>query len=54
MLPTRELALQTAQICKELGKHMNVQVDVFFFWGGGGFLKTKIADLFNPFLISSR
>lgn len=26
MVPTRELALQTAQICKELSRHMNVQV----------------------------
>lgn len=25
-MPTRELALQTAQICKELGKHLKVQV----------------------------
>lgn len=26
LVPTRELALQTSQVCKELGKHMNVQV----------------------------
>ena len=26
LVPTRELALQTAAICKELGKHLNVQV----------------------------
>eukprot|EP00050_Salpingoeca_kvevrii_P018762 m.78071 g.78071 ORF g.78071 m.78071 type:complete len:424 (-) comp8154_c0_seq2:791-2062(-) len=26
LVPTRELALQTAQICKQIGKHMGVQV----------------------------
>lgn len=26
LVPTRELALQTSQVCKGLGKHMNVQV----------------------------
>ena len=26
LVPTRELALQTAQVCKTLGKHMGVQV----------------------------
>lgn len=26
LIPTRELALQTAQVCKELGNHLNVQV----------------------------
>lgn len=26
LVPTRELALQTSQVCKELGKHMGVQV----------------------------
>jgi ATP-dependent RNA helicase DDX6/DHH1 len=26
LVPTRELALQTAQVAKELGKHLNVQV----------------------------
>ena len=25
-MPTRELALQTASVCKELGKYLNVQV----------------------------
>ena len=28
LLPTRELALQTSQVCKELGKHMGVEVMV--------------------------
>ena len=28
LVPTRELALQTSQVCKELGKHLNVQVMV--------------------------
>jgi ATP-dependent RNA helicase DDX6/DHH1 len=28
LVPTRELALQTAQICKELGKHLKVEVMV--------------------------
>lgn len=26
LVPTRELALQTAQVCKDLGKHLKVQV----------------------------
>ena len=26
LVPTRELALQTSQVCKELGKHMGVEV----------------------------
>ena len=28
LVPTRELALQTSQVCKELGKHMGVEVMV--------------------------
>merc|ERR1711976_123506 len=28
LVPTRELALQTSQVCKELGKHTNIQVMV--------------------------
>ena len=28
LVPTRELALQTSQVCKELGKHMAVEVMV--------------------------
>ena len=27
-MPTRELALQTSQVCKELGKHLGVEVMV--------------------------
>jgi len=26
LVPTRELALQTSQVCKELGKHLEIQV----------------------------
>jgi hypothetical protein len=29
LVPTRELALQTAQVCKELGKHLAVEVSVW-------------------------
>lgn len=39
LVPTRELALQTSQVCKELGKHMNVQVMVST---GGTSLKDDI------------
>jgi ATP-dependent RNA helicase DDX6/DHH1 len=28
LVPARELALQTAQVCKELGKYLDVQVIV--------------------------
>ncbi len=28
MVPTRELALQTSQICIELSKHMNIKIMV--------------------------
>jgi ATP-dependent RNA helicase DDX6/DHH1 len=28
LVPTRELALQTSQVCKELGKHLGVEVMV--------------------------
>ena len=41
-LPTRELALQTAQVCKNLGKHMGVQVMVTT---GGTTLKDDIMRL---------
>ncbi|KAL6049682.1 DEAD-box ATP-dependent RNA helicase 8 [Balamuthia mandrillaris] len=44
LVPTRELALQTSQVCKELGKHMNVQVMVST---GGTSLKDDIMRLFN-------
>lgn len=45
LVPTRELALQTAQVCKQLGKHMNVQVMVTT---GGTSLKDDIIRLYNP------
>eukprot|EP00128_Syssomonas_multiformis_P014259 Colp12_sorted_trinity150504_noHs@23595 len=35
LVPTRELALQTSQVCKELGKHMKVEVMVTT--GGAGY-----------------
>jgi ATP-dependent RNA helicase DDX6/DHH1 len=45
LVPTRELALQTAQVCKQLGKHMGVQVMVST---GGTALKDDILRLYNP------
>ncbi|KAJ1965398.1 DExD/H-box ATP-dependent RNA helicase dhh1 [Dipsacomyces acuminosporus] len=42
LVPTRELALQTSQVCKTLGKHMNVQVMVTT---GGTTLKDDIIRL---------
>ncbi|RXW19232.1 hypothetical protein EST38_g6627 [Candolleomyces aberdarensis] len=42
LVPTRELALQTAQVCKILGKHMGVQVMVTT---GGTTLKDDIMRL---------
>jgi ATP-dependent RNA helicase DDX6/DHH1 len=45
LVPSRELALQTSQICKELGKHLNVQVMVTT---GGTSLKDDIMRLDNP------
>lgn len=44
LVPTRELALQTSQICKELGKHLGVQVMVTT---GGTSLKDDIMRLYN-------
>jgi len=44
LVPTRELALQTSQVCKELGKNMNVQVMVST---GGTSLKDDIMRLYN-------
>jgi len=44
LVPTRELALQTSQVCKELGKHMNVQVMVST---GGTSLKDDIVRLYS-------
>ncbi|EKM58020.1 uncharacterized protein PHACADRAFT_53058, partial [Phanerochaete carnosa HHB-10118-sp] len=42
LVPTRELALQTAQVCKILGKHMDLQVMVTT---GGTTLKDDIIRL---------
>jgi len=42
LVPTRELALQTSQVCKELGKHMNIQVMAST---GGTSLKDDIVRL---------
>jgi len=44
LVPTRELALQTSQVCKELGRHMNVQVMVST---GGTSLRDDIVRLYN-------
>mmetsp|Transcript_8323 Transcript_8323/g.16583 ORF Transcript_8323/g.16583 Transcript_8323/m.16583 type:complete len:533 (+) Transcript_8323:1012-2610(+) len=45
LLPTRELALQTSAIFKEIGKHMDVQVMVTT---GGTMLRDDIMRLYNP------
>ncbi|KAI8904420.1 P-loop containing nucleoside triphosphate hydrolase protein [Gorgonomyces haynaldii] len=45
LVPTRELALQTSQVCKTLGKHLNVQVMVTT---GGTSLKDDILRLGQP------
>jgi ATP-dependent RNA helicase DDX6/DHH1 len=45
LVPTRELALQTAQVAKELGKHLDVQVMVTT---GGTSLKDDIMRLHQP------
>jgi ATP-dependent RNA helicase DDX6/DHH1 len=50
LVPTRELALQTSQLCKELGKHMGVQVMVTT---GGTNLKDDILRLSKPGMLSS-
>ena len=42
LVPTRELALQTSQVCKNLGKHLNIQVMVTT---GGTSLKDDILRL---------
>jgi ATP-dependent RNA helicase DDX6/DHH1 len=42
LVPTRELALQTSQVCKTLGKHMSIQVMVTT---GGTTLKDDILRL---------
>lgn len=45
LVPTRELALQTSQVCKELGKHLNIAVMVTT---GGTSLKDDIMRLYQP------
>lgn len=45
LVPTRELALQTSQVCKELAKHLNIQVMVTT---GGTSLKDDIMRLYQP------
>ncbi|KAG6432424.1 hypothetical protein SASPL_104000 [Salvia splendens] len=45
LVPTRELALQTSQVCKELGKH--VQIEVMATTGGTS-LKDDIMRLYQP------
>jgi len=45
LVPTRELALQTSQVCKDLGKHMAVQVMATT---GGTSLRDDIVRLYNP------
>lgn len=45
MVPTRELALQTSQICKELSKHLGVKVMVTT---GGTNLRDDIMRLYEP------
>jgi hypothetical protein len=45
LVPTRELALQTSQVCKELGKHLKIQVMVTT---GGTSLKDDIVRLYQP------
>jgi ATP-dependent RNA helicase DDX6/DHH1 len=44
LVPTRELALQTSSIVKEIGKHMGVQCMVST---GGTNLKDDIMRLYN-------
>jgi len=44
LVPTRELALQTSQVCKELGKYINIQVMVST---GGTSLKDDIMRLYS-------
>ena len=45
MVPTRELALQTSQICIELGKYLGIKVMVTT---GGTNLKEDIMRLYDP------
>ncbi|KAJ7522149.1 hypothetical protein O6H91_19G085500 [Diphasiastrum complanatum] len=45
LVPTRELALQTSQVCKELSKHLSIQVMVTT---GGTSLRDDIMRLYQP------
>jgi len=45
MVPTRELALQTSQICYEVSKHLGCKVMVTT---GGTNLKDDILRLYDP------
>lgn len=45
LVPTRELALQTSAIVKEIGKHLNIEVMVST---GGTNLRDDIMRLYNP------
>mmetsp|Transcript_48410 Transcript_48410/g.125592 ORF Transcript_48410/g.125592 Transcript_48410/m.125592 type:complete len:433 (-) Transcript_48410:346-1644(-) len=45
LVPTRELALQTSHVCKEIGKYLDVQVMVTT---GGTSLKDDIMRLYKP------
>lgn len=45
LVPTRELALQTSQVCKELAKHLNIQTMATT---GGTSLKDDIMRLYQP------
>ena len=45
LVPTRELALQTAHVCKQLAKHLDIQVMVTT---GGTTLKDDIMRLYDP------
>lgn len=45
LVPTRELALQTSQVCKNLGKHLGLQIMVTT---GGTTLKDDIMRLSEP------
>jgi ATP-dependent RNA helicase DDX6/DHH1 len=48
MVPTRELALQTSQICIEISKHLGCKVMVTT---GGTNLKDDILRLYDPGLL---
>ncbi|KAL1818578.1 hypothetical protein ACET3Z_013447 [Daucus carota] len=45
LVPTRELCLQTSQVCKELGKNLKIEVMVTT---GGTSLKDDIMRLYQP------